>query len=66
MKTVEEIADAVRRLSPIEKADFRRWYADFDAMEINRQIEGRREELRDASFGMSHEEAWRRIANRNG
>ena len=26
----------------------------------------RRDEMRDPSFGLNHEETWRRIANRNG
>ena len=30
------------------------------------EVARRREEMRDPSFGLSHEETWRRIANRNG
>jgi putative addiction module component (TIGR02574 family) len=30
------------------------------------EITRRREEMQDPAFGISHEEAWRRIANRNG
>jgi hypothetical protein len=33
---------------------------------IEREVVRRREEMRNPSFGMSHEETWRRIANRNG
>ncbi len=33
---------------------------------INREADRRRDEMRDPSFGLSHEETWRRIANRNG
>jgi len=33
---------------------------------IEREVGRRREEMRNPSFGVSHEEAWRRIANCNG
>ena len=33
---------------------------------VGREVARRRDEMRDPSFGMSHEETWRRIANRNG
>jgi len=33
---------------------------------VTREVSWRREEMRGASFGISHEETWRRIANRNG
>jgi len=33
---------------------------------VGRELTRRREEMRDLSFGLSHEETWRRIANRNG
>ena len=31
MSTVEEVEEALRRLSPDEQATFRHWYAEFDA-----------------------------------
>lgn len=33
---------------------------------VGREVARRRKEMGDPSFGMSHEETWRRIANRNG
>ena len=33
---------------------------------VAREAARRREEMRNPSFGHSHEETWRRIANRNG
>ena len=33
---------------------------------VAREVARRRDEMRDPSFGISHEETWRRIANRNG
>ena len=39
MSTVEEIEDALRQLSPEERAAFRAWYAEFDAAEWDRQLE---------------------------
>jgi putative addiction module component (TIGR02574 family) len=33
---------------------------------VGREVARRREEMREQSFGLSHEETWRRIANRNG
>jgi hypothetical protein len=33
---------------------------------VDREAARRREEMRDPAFGVSHEEAWRRIAQRNG
>lgn len=33
---------------------------------VGREVARRREEMRDSAFGVSHEETWRRIANRNG
>jgi hypothetical protein len=36
---VEQIEDTVRRLSPEELAEFRRWFAEFDAVLWDRQIE---------------------------
>jgi putative addiction module component (TIGR02574 family) len=33
---------------------------------VAREVSRRREEMRDPSFGLTHEETWRRIANRNG
>jgi putative addiction module component (TIGR02574 family) len=35
---------------------------DWIAQEVTR----RRNDMRDPSFGLSHDETWRRIANRNG
>jgi hypothetical protein len=39
MSTIEEIENAVRRLTPEERAAFRAWYAEFDADEWDRQLE---------------------------
>jgi hypothetical protein len=39
MSTVEQIEDAVRKLSIEERAVFRAWYAQFDAAEWDRQFE---------------------------
>ena len=39
MSTIEEIEDAVRRLSSSELADFRTWFAEFDGALWDRQIE---------------------------
>lgn len=39
MSTIDEIADAVRRLSAKELATFRAWFAQFDAAVWDRQIE---------------------------
>jgi hypothetical protein len=39
MSTVEEIQDAVRRLSPQELSAFRAWFAQLDAAAWDRQIE---------------------------
>ena len=39
MSTVEAIEDAVRQLSPDERASFRAWFAEFDAEEWDRQFE---------------------------
>ncbi len=39
MSTVDEIEDAVRRLSPQELAAFRAWFAEFDAALWDRQLE---------------------------
>ena len=33
---------------------------------VNREATRRRDELRDPSFGISHDEAWHRIERRNG
>src|SRR5688500_16696169 len=37
--SVQELEDAVRRLSPEDRAAFRAWFADFDAAEWDRQFE---------------------------
>jgi hypothetical protein len=39
MSTVEELEAAVKRLSPEERAAFRAWYAEFDAIDWDRQLE---------------------------
>ena len=39
VNTVEQIEHAVRRLSPGELAAFRRWFAEFDGAQWDRQIE---------------------------
>jgi len=39
MSTVEEIEEALRQLSPEQRAAFRAWYAEFDAEEWDRQLE---------------------------
>jgi len=39
MSTIEEIEDAVRRLSPEDLATFREWFAHLDADAWDRQIE---------------------------
>jgi putative addiction module component (TIGR02574 family) len=33
---------------------------------VDREAARRRDEMRDPSFGLTHEETWRRIDNRNG
>lgn len=39
MSTVQQIEDAVRQLSAQEQAEFRAWFAEFDAAHWDRQIE---------------------------
>ncbi len=39
MSTVEEIENAIRRLSPKELVAFREWFAEYDAAAWDRQIE---------------------------
>jgi hypothetical protein len=39
MRTIEEIENAVRRLSPKELAAFREWFAQLDADAWDRQVE---------------------------
>ena len=39
MSTIEEIENAVRRLSAAELDAFRSWFAEFDDVAWNRQIE---------------------------
>jgi hypothetical protein len=39
MSTLEQIENAVRRLSPKDLADFRAWFAELDADAWDRQIE---------------------------
>lgn len=45
MSTVHEIEEAVRKLSVEERANFRAWFAAYDAEEWDRQLE------RDAAAG---------------
>jgi hypothetical protein len=39
MSTVEQIEEAVRKLSPQERVVFRAWFAAYDAEEWDRQLE---------------------------
>jgi hypothetical protein len=39
MTTIKSIEEAVRRLSPEELAEFRRWFAEFDAAAWDAQFE---------------------------
>ena len=39
MDTIEQIEKAVRRLTPEQLADFRVWFAEYDAQVWDRQIE---------------------------
>ena len=39
MSTIREIEEAVRRLAKPELAEFRRWFADFDAALWDAQVE---------------------------
>lgn len=39
VSTVREIEEAVLKLSPADLADFRLWFAEFDAAEWDRRIE---------------------------
>jgi hypothetical protein len=39
MSTIQQIEDAVRKLSAEERAIFRAWFAEFDAGEWDRQFE---------------------------
>jgi hypothetical protein len=39
MSTVRQLEEAVRRLSDQERAEFRAWFAEFDAAEWDRQFE---------------------------
>lgn len=39
MSTVEELEAAVQKLSPQERAAFRAWFVEFDAVEWDRQLE---------------------------
>ena len=39
MSTVEEVEDALRQMTPEQRAAFRAWYAEFDAEEWDRQLE---------------------------
>jgi hypothetical protein len=39
MSNVQEIENAIRRLSPKELADLREWFAEFDAAAWDQQLE---------------------------
>lgn len=39
MGTIREIEEAVRRLSPGEMMEFRRWFAEFDAAQWDTELE---------------------------
>jgi hypothetical protein len=39
MSALQELEDAVRRLSDDDRAAFRAWFAEFDAAQWDRQIE---------------------------
>ena len=39
MSTVQQLEEAVRRLSAEERAEFRAWFAEFDAAGWDRQFE---------------------------
>jgi hypothetical protein len=39
MRKVEEVEEQIRNLSDSELAEFRKWYAEFDAQAWDRQIE---------------------------
>ncbi|HEY2411424.1 MAG TPA: hypothetical protein VGI40_04245 [Pirellulaceae bacterium] len=39
MSTVQEIEEAVRKLSEDDRASFRAWFAEYDAAEWDRQFE---------------------------
>lgn len=39
MPTIQDIEEAVRQLSPEALAEFRRWFAEFDAAAWDRQLE---------------------------
>ena len=39
MSKVEDVEQLVAQLSPAELADFRRWFADFDAETWDRQVQ---------------------------
>jgi hypothetical protein len=39
MSTVQRLEEAIRQLSAEERAEFRAWFAEFDAAEWDRQLE---------------------------
>jgi hypothetical protein len=39
MSKIEELGKQIEKLSPAELAEFRRWYAEFDAQVWDRQFE---------------------------
>lgn len=56
LRIVEMLWDDIgKSVAPIKLPDW-----------VGQEATRRREEMRDPAFGVSHEEAWRRIANRNG
>ena len=56
MSTVEEIAEAIRKLRDEDLVSFRAWYAKFDAAAWDRQIE---RDVADGRFDALSEEALR-------
>lgn len=63
MSTIQEIEQAVRRLSAEELAAFRTWFAEFDAEAWDKQFEddvkaGRLDKLADESLGDLREGRW--------
>lgn len=68
-------ADALRSLPPAEKLRLVEllWDALGDSTAaiplpdwVDHEAAKRRDEMRDAKFGLSHDETWRRIERRNG
>ena len=60
MSTIQEIQNAVSKLSPEELSEFRDWFAEFDAEEWDHQFEkdvaaGRLDELGEEALRDLHE-----------